>query len=184
MSRIPKDQNRSCTIYRLICPLEGGLVKYIGKTVKSLRVRWKEHIWEADKYHLKSHKSNWIRKLNRLNLEPIIEMIEICPWNLSQEREKYWISYYRNINPKLCNETQGGEGNLGRVVTIETRLKISNSHKKIPVFCYTKDKKLFNNFPSINDAARKTKSRANKIVACCKGRRNFHNNYIWSYTEI
>lgn len=184
MSKTPKNKKTICTIYKLICPLEDGLVKYIGKTVKPLRTRFKEHLWEADKYHLKSHKSNWIRKLKKLNLIPIIEMIETCFWEQSQEKEKYWISYYKKLNSNLCNETEGGEGNLGRIMTQETKDKISKSHKKISVFCYTKDFKFISKFISIQDAARKTQSSASKIVACCKKKRNFHNNLIWSYNEI
>jgi hypothetical protein len=184
MSRKPKDINTVCHIYRLLCPSEGMRVKYVGKTVKPLKRRLSEHIWEADKYHLKSHKSNWIRKLNKLGFSPIVELIETCTWDNSQDREKYWISYYRNLNPNLCNETNGGEGVLGRVMTKETRLKISESHRKIPIYYYTKDKEYIGSFISIQEAARITGSSASKIVACCKNRRNFHNNYIWSYTKI
>jgi len=58
-----------------------------------------------------SHKDNWILKLSRLELKPIIEKIEEISLDsdLSYvlERETYWILKYRSGN--LVNATDGGE---------------------------------------------------------------------------
>lgn len=39
-------------------------------------------------------------------------------------REKFWIAYYKKYGARLTNLTEGGEGQLGRVVSFETRQKI------------------------------------------------------------
>ena len=66
-------------IYTLVCPLENR-VRYIGQTKSSLQKRLSQHIWESKKDKKRySHKDNWILKLSRLNLKPIISHIEIIP---------------------------------------------------------------------------------------------------------
>lgn len=47
----------------------------------------------------------------------------------ANEREKYWIKFYRGNGFKLTNLTEGGEGVEGRVCSIETRKKMSEWQK-------------------------------------------------------
>ena len=61
---------------------------------------------------------------------------EIIEDNLSWEdaiiREQYWIKFYGRKNNNtgiLCNMTDGGEGSYGRILSEETKNKISESHK-------------------------------------------------------
>lgn len=58
-------------------------------------------------------------------------IVEIVHSGLSQEesfsKEIELISYYKSIGQCEANFTMGGEGCLGRKVTLETRLKISKS---------------------------------------------------------
>lgn len=181
MSKIPKDVTIPCRIYILICPIN-YTIRYVGKTVKSVEYRLTGHIYDSKRG--KTHKSNWIKRLTKQGLKPYIVEIDCLQWNKSQEREKYWIKFYKDLGFDLCNHTIGGEGTLGRKVSKKTRLKASKSMPKKEVFCYTKDGKFVKRYNSIHQAALKTGSRATKIVACCKGKRKHHNDYIWSYTKI
>ena len=100
------------SIYVLKCPISNK-IRYVGQTRGKLNKRLDGHIWESRKNKKKySHKDNWISKLSKLQLKPIIEKIEELPieCNLSYvlERETYWILKYRN-NGNLVNATDGGE---------------------------------------------------------------------------
>lgn len=61
------------------------------------------------------------------------KVVEECNQALLNEREVYWISHYDSFNSGF-NLTLGGEGSLGRVLSDETKKKISISHmgKSIP----------------------------------------------------
>lgn len=90
-------------IYGLKCPLSNK-IRYVGKSVNPQQ-RFKNHI----NYEIKSdtHKARWLNKLIKQGLLPELIIIEgtiIMQW---EEREKYWIAYYKN---DLTNETIGGEG--------------------------------------------------------------------------
>jgi hypothetical protein len=99
-------------IYVLRCPISNE-VRYVGQTRARIEKRLSNHIWESKKIKKKySHKDNWILKLSKLELKPIIEKIEeiSLDYSLSYvlEKETYWILKYRN-NSNLVNATDGGE---------------------------------------------------------------------------
>jgi hypothetical protein len=83
-------------------------IRYIGKT-NNLIKRFNKHINES-KLSTKSHKKAWINQLLKLNLKPIIEVIDIVPKNEWVFWETYWISQFRTWGFDLVNNTNGGEG--------------------------------------------------------------------------
>ena len=83
-------------IYVLKDPITNE-VRYIGQTKHSLKSRMNTHIYDSIKYRYNAPKCNWVRKLLNNNLFPIIEVIEEVENDKLDEREIYWISYYRNI---------------------------------------------------------------------------------------
>lgn len=91
-------------IYLLRNPLTSE-IKYIGFTDQSLKRRLILHVSHSKKN--KTYVQKWI---NSLELPPLIELIEECDNNIWQQRESYWIKYYREQGCKLCNLTDGGEG--------------------------------------------------------------------------
>lgn len=99
-------------IYILKCPISNE-IKYVGQTRAKLIKRLNGHIYESRKKKKKyTHKDNWISKLSRLELKPIIESIEeiSIETNIFKvlERETFWILKYKNIC-NLVNSTDGGE---------------------------------------------------------------------------
>lgn len=90
-------------IYGLIDP-RNNQIRYVGKTIQSLRVRLRNHI--TDKPKNNTYKYNWIQSLLKDGLEPNIFEIERCRQDTWVEREKHWISKIEN----LTNLTTGGEG--------------------------------------------------------------------------
>ena len=97
-------------IYVLKCP--EGNIRYVGKT-DNPKKRLSSHISEAKKGKGRRHVLNWIHSLLSESLKPSMEIIEICDESNWQERDKYWVEYYRNIIPNLCNNADGGLGGTG-----------------------------------------------------------------------
>lgn len=97
-------------IYVLKCP--EGNIRYVGKT-NSPKKRLSSHISEAKKGKGRRHVLNWIHSLLYKSLIPSMEIIEVCTEENWQEREKYWVEYYRSIIPNLCNNADGGLGGTG-----------------------------------------------------------------------
>ena len=86
---------------------------YVGKTIKSIQSRWRDHVssanTNADNYFI--HRA--IKKYGEENF--LVEQLEECDNSILSEREIYWIdkkkSYYLD-NKKGYNLTRGGEGVL------------------------------------------------------------------------
>ena len=78
---------------------------YIGKTTRTLEVRFKEHCNNTS--GCKSILYNAICKYGKEHF--IIEKIEECEEDKLNERERYWIQYY-NSYEQGYNLTTGGDG--------------------------------------------------------------------------
>lgn len=104
-----------------------GRVRYVGKTVATLPRRLNGHLSEARRSPYSNRRLNWLRSLIRRNLRPAMRLLQTVPpdedWAAA---EQFWIAKYDN----LTNGTVGGEGATGRMTTDETRLKISQAHKR------------------------------------------------------
>lgn len=78
---------------------------YIGKTEFSIEKRFKEHCQDSKKGYTNRPLYN---AMNKYGIEHFnIELIEEC--NNPEEREKYWIEYYRSFKYGY-NATLGGDG--------------------------------------------------------------------------
>ncbi len=81
-------------------------VRYVGQTAR-LDTRLRHHLGSAGRSPL-SRKKEWILELKSLNLKPVLEVIEVVhPWQDWQERERFWISHYRQFS-NLTNVLEGG----------------------------------------------------------------------------
>ena len=112
-------------IYTLSHPITNE-VRYIGKADNLLK-RLKHHLYHKKK----NHRMDWINSLRKENLIPKIESIDIVPQVDWQFWEKYWIAQFKVWGFRLTNLTTGGEGVVGRIVTEETRKKISIAKKGV-----------------------------------------------------
>ncbi len=109
-----------------------GVIFYIGKT-NDLKTRLCKHKSSAKLQ--RTYKENYINKLIIENKDFKIKIIETVENSKEDEREIYWISYYKSIGHKLCNSTSGGEGGdywTGRKHSEETKEKLRQiAYKKI-----------------------------------------------------
>lgn len=93
----------SCGIYK-ITNIKNNK-SYIGQSVDIER-RWKEHIAAVNT----DKKNSLYRALRKYGIDNFsFNIIELCSQNLLDEREIYWIKYYKSYNSGY-NETIGGQG--------------------------------------------------------------------------
>lgn len=102
------------TIYVLICPVSQE-VKYVGATKKTLPIRLSGHLADAINLQKKgaelSEKNNWLISLFGKGLRAIIKEIEVTEdW---EEKEVFWINYYRENGVELFNQAIGGKSSKG-----------------------------------------------------------------------
>ena len=112
--------NKMVYIYSLKDPRDYQ-IKYIGKAL-DIDKRYKQHI--KNYTNKKSLKSSWVLSLLQYGLQPILEIVEICNESKWQEREKYWIKYYKELGFDLKNMTNGGDGNTGLKMSDASKEKI------------------------------------------------------------
>lgn len=117
-----------------------GDIRYIGKTV-NIRRRLSGHISDAKKNKGRRHVLNWIYSELKNGNRPIIEVIEVCNENTWGERERFWIEYYRNIIPSLCNDCDGGLGGSGRKNYTESEICKRRVNMSITMSKFSEDEK-------------------------------------------
>ena len=123
--KLPNDIHKKTFIYSLEYPI--GNIKYIGKS-DNPEIRLKNHLKEA-KQKNKSYKDKWI---NSLPEKPFLNIIEETNYGNWQNREIYWIKFYKDNGSKLVNGTDGGEGSngfLGKKHSNETKEILSKVNK-------------------------------------------------------
>lgn len=157
---------------------------YIGKTVRELRTRLLEHIYNSYNYRI----DNAIQKYGIGHFD--IEIIAECDNETELSKlEKFFITFYDCKSPNGYNLTEGGEGvsgftfptdiiqriaakNKGRKLSENTRRKMSESRKGHPVSDKTRQKLSIANMGKshpVSEATRKKLSdnRPNKRKVIC-----------------
>src|SRR5271157_2391608 len=94
-------------IYALCDPRQPDTVRYVGYSIDP-EARLKEHMKDAP--HGNTHKDNWLKKLRREGVRPIIQILETCQNKAWQERERFWIEKMLSDGHDLTNTLSGGEG--------------------------------------------------------------------------
>ena len=115
--------DRITAIYALCEP--DHTPRYVGKTVRYLHERHKQHIYDAQKRRrLPVHR--WLAKRIEQRAALVIRLLEYVPpgedW---AARERHWIESFRNAGNPLLNLTIGGEGLPGHEFTAQHRAKIA-----------------------------------------------------------
>lgn len=100
-------------IYKITNQINGKI--YIGKTLKTIQERWKEHQNDSRRSHLK--KRPLYEAMQKYGVENfVIEEVEECDYLIINEREQYWIKKYRSYigfeDAWGYNATLGGDGKV------------------------------------------------------------------------
>lgn len=81
---------------------------YIGKTVKSIEERYKEHIHDSKKRRME--KRPLYSAMNKYGIENFhVNLVEEVELNELENREQYWIKYFKSYHNGY-NATKGGDG--------------------------------------------------------------------------
>lgn len=117
-------------IYGLVDPRNNKL-RYIGKSCSGL-TRPRQHTRPSDLVY-DTPKVNWIKELINQYLKPKIIIIQECfSHDELNEREDYWIKYYKNeCGFELVNSCWGGKGTPGYKHTEEYKKLMSEKMKII-----------------------------------------------------
>ena len=199
---------RTIYIYKLIDPITNN-VRYVGKTTNLVR-RLNAHINRSKKN--KYHSARWVNSLLEKGLKPEISIIEECNENNWEEREIYWISYYRE-HFDLTNILDGGGhspsyGRLGKPWSDEQRMnnrkarlgmKVKHTdegnnkradgirkyyaNNKVPVFQYMLNGDFIKKWDSAVDAGTELGIKPSNIIKVCKNERKKSGNFIWSFEK-
>jgi len=195
-------------IYKLIDPVTKD-VRYVGKSTNP-KIRLKNHISRRKN---KYHSAVWINGLFLKGLRPTLEIIEECLESKWQERERYWISFYRD-KFDLTNILDGGEecptyDRTGKKWTNEQRinnriarkgmkvlhtkegdekrrvgrLRYIQSNKK-PVYQYSLDGEFLKKWNSASDAGKELGLCGSNITSACKKPGKIAGNFTWSHTNL
>jgi len=108
-------------IYSLSHPITNE-IRYIGKA-NNLKRRLQSHLYRYER----AHKNNWVKSLQKENLIPKMEVLDIVPNSEWDFWEQYWIAQFKAWGFRLVNLTDGGKGTLN--ISQEVRNKIGAAHK-------------------------------------------------------
>ena len=98
--------------------------RYVGQS--SFLVEDKPNYIGSGSKFLRAVECHGKENFTRVILERDITSIDVL-----NEREIYWIAYYKTYdNARDYNLTKGGEGNLGYITSVETKAKIAVANKK------------------------------------------------------
>jgi len=129
-------------------------IRYVGQAV-NLTKRLDHHIQVSKIPTNTRHISNWIRSLTS---KPLIETIEVCEYSEINNRERWWIKYYREQGCNLCNHSNGGEGAgigntncVGRVLSEETKEKLRRANKQSKPTIHISSGKIY---PTLKEACK------------------------------
>lgn len=109
-------------IYCLLDP-DNGKCRYVGKSIDPVK-RLKIHLIYEEK---NPYKYRWIQKVLKNEKYPVLKILESVDNQNWQERERWWISFFRKKRQPLTNLTLGGEGSNGVPCSKEKKKKISRS---------------------------------------------------------
>ena len=145
-------------IYKIVNNNDSNQI-YIGQTIRTIKTRYYEHIFNAKKNDLHNHLYNAMRlygidnysiiEIEKYEFEDIIDLQKKL-----NEREMSLIKNYRDKNYDVLNDSDGGDSPPG------------DKHK-IPVLQYSLKCKLIKEYDSISDASMKTGIPSSQISACC-----------------
>ncbi len=152
-------------------------IRYVGVTTRTLPIRLYNHIYYA-KFRASTHVHHWIMALIKNKQKPIIELLEKTIENKWEERERYWIAYYKKTG-LLTNIKEGGQGvNINR--SLES-IEKSASAKSIAIVQLDTNNKFIAEFSSIKIAAKYLETTKTNISNVLNGRAFTARGYRWFY---
>jgi len=95
-------------------------VRYVGRTTRGTK-----RIAEHHQCRGRGHCRRWIQSLRKGERGLCYRVLEYCPADELNMRERYWIARLRSEGHRLTNLTDGGDGCLGRPLSEASRKRLS-----------------------------------------------------------
>lgn len=148
-------EEKTYLFYTLSASDDPDNIRYVGTTCKTIEQRFRGHKYCAihkERRGLPVHK--WMFSKYEKGLTIVHSQIDSCSESEWENRERYWIKYYKDQGYDLLNLDIGGKG----IITAEKRSKSSIERsiegKRKPVVALNMDGTFYDEFPSIRDAYR------------------------------
>lgn len=155
-------------IYGLSDPVTNE-IRYIGKSCSGLK-RANQHFIPSQ-LRADTYKTRWIISVIKSGLKPnVVILEEFKNSDKLNEREIFWIKYYKNNGARLTNTTEGGDGGN----TKKSYLKYK------PVICINTETGTKKRYDYIWQTELDGFS-PTKVVATCKGKRYSHRGHYFHY---
>lgn len=110
-------------------------IRYVGKS-NNPKKRLYDHLSLCRTSH--THKNNWIKSLLKINMKPILDIVDEVYMDDWQFWEIYWISKLKSEGNRLTNHSRGGNGTTRQSIGCIEKLKIK--HKEFPNYNKCHDK--------------------------------------------
>lgn len=123
--------------------------------------------------------SKYIKGINIL-----IKQIDTCNESEWEERELYWIKYYKNLGFKLMNLDKGGKGVITKEKRSQSSIERSIKGHEIAVIALNLDGTFYKEFESATKASKEFGlKRATSISNVLQKRSKSAHGYIWVYKK-
>ncbi len=170
-------------IYKLTDP-RTNIVMYVGKTYMTIKKRMYAHYDVANKG--KTPKDLWIKELKSLGMLPIVNIIEEVDDSIWQDKEVYWVSHYRYLNPNLLNISIGGS--IGGVYLTQEKqqqvILLQSESKSRPVYQLNKQYEVIRLHNSCKRASKEIGTADTNINTAARSRGlRSAGGFIWIYLD-
>lgn len=177
--------NKIYNFYVLSASSDEQNIRYVGVTTRSIIERFYGHKYCAkhkNKRGLPVHK--WMFSHYSKGETIIVKQIDKCDSNEWEDREKYWIKYYKDKGFNLLNVSEGGNGVVTKEMRSESSINRSIQGHKKAIIALNMDGTFYKEFDSAIEATKelniKSKSSINNVL---KGRSKSSAGYMWVYKE-
>lgn len=127
-------------IYGLTDPTSGE-IRYVGQSSQGIGRALQHGMESFLKQSERTHKSRWIRKLQRAGLKYGVKVLEeVGSVDDLDIVECFWIAQLKGVGARLTNATKGGEGTRGYKHTEDWKRRASEAQKGEKGFWFGKKK--------------------------------------------
>ena len=168
--------------YTLSASNEPDNVRYVGVTTKTVTQRFYGHKYCAkysEKRGLPVHK--WMFSHYEKQEEIIVKQIDSCSEEQWEDRERYWIQYYKDQGFELLNISKGGNGVITKEMrSLDSIQRSIKGHEKA-IIALNLDGSFYKEYSSATQASEELNIGKSAINNVLSGRSKSSKGFSWVY---